>query len=76
MILAPEQARALYQAMINCNDVEASFRFTVRHANGSPIVVDEDAQTWEVRVWIDNGTTLAENYENQPAFAEAYGIEP
>jgi hypothetical protein len=74
MLLTPEQARELYQAMINCNDVDASFRFIVQHADGMPIIVDEDPQTWEVRVWIDNGETLAENYESQPAFAEAYGV--
>ncbi|HIH2750792.1 TPA: hypothetical protein ACYLN4_006613 [Burkholderia lata] len=39
MVLTKEQARALYEAIKNLNDVEASFRFVVKHADGTNIIV-------------------------------------
>ncbi|WP_186215098.1 hypothetical protein [Burkholderia gladioli] len=74
MVLTKEQARALYEAMKNLNDVEASFRFVVKHADGMNIVVEENPETWAVSVKIDEGSTetIVEFYESQPAFAAAY----
>ena len=75
MVLTKEQARALYEAMKNLNDVDASFRFVVKHADGTNIIVEENPDTWAVYVKIDEGTTetIVEFYESQPAFAAAYG---
>lgn len=73
MLLTRPQARALYNAMTHCNDVGATFRFAVGHADGFLIVVEEDAETWGVAVKLSDGT-IVEAYENQAAFATDYGI--
>jgi hypothetical protein len=73
MILTQEQARAMYEAMKDLNDVGATFRFAAGHVDGFLIVVEEDIDTWGVNVRIPDGT-IVEAYENQAAFAQAYGI--
>jgi hypothetical protein len=63
----------MYEAMKDLNDVGATFRFAVGHVDGFLIVVEEDVDTWGVNVKISDGTVV-ESYENQAAFALAYGI--
>jgi hypothetical protein len=36
--------------------------------------VDENPESGEVRVWVDDGTTIAELFVNQPAFAHDYDV--
>jgi len=72
-ILTQEQARALYAAMCCLNDVGATYRFSVGHVDGFLIVVEEDLASWGVEVKLHDGT-LIEQYENQAAFAQAYGV--
>jgi hypothetical protein len=72
MILTTAQADALHTAMLHCNDVGSTFRFTV-HANGFLIVVEENTETWGVDVKLTDGTII-ERYENQAAFAIDYGV--
>lgn len=74
MILSHEQAKALYTSMTAANDVNASYRFTVQGDTGQPVVVEENPESWAVLVRIDAGATLAEHYDNQAEFAQAYGV--
>ena len=73
MVLTTAQAKALYDAMLACNDVGATFVFNVCHVDGFLITVAEDLDSWAVHVKISDGT-IVENYENQAAFALAYGV--
>jgi hypothetical protein len=77
-VLTTEQARALYAAMIACNDVGATYRFNVTHnggGNSEPflVTVEEDLESWAVLVKISDGTII-ERYENQAVFATDYGV--
>lgn len=77
MILTTTQAKHLYAAMIECNEIGATFRFGVacNPEKGEPflLTVEEDIDTWAVLVKIPDGTII-ERYENQAAFATDYGI--
>lgn len=72
-VLTQEQARALHAAMLDCNDVGATFCFKVGHIDGFLIVVEEDIESWGVNVKLSDGT-IVETYENQAAFAMEYGL--
>jgi hypothetical protein len=74
MVLTQEQARAMYEAMKNLNDVGATFRFSAGHVDGFLVIVEEDVESWSVNVKLNDGTVV-ESYENQAGFARAYGIE-
>ncbi|MGF6440289.1 hypothetical protein [Paraburkholderia youngii] len=74
MLLTHEQAACLYAAMTCANDVEASYRLTMKHPDGTSIIVEEAPDGLAVRVLIDNGATIAEHYANQASFALAYGV--
>ena len=74
MLLTRQQADRLYAAMTCANDVEASFRFTVKHEDGTSIIVEEAPDGWAVLVRIGDGATIAEHYENQASFAHEYGV--
>lgn len=76
MILTTEQAKHLYAAMLECNNIGATFSFKVTHDDGKDvtlITVEEDFESWAVLVKISDGTII-ERYENQAAFATDYGI--
>lgn len=72
-ILTQKKARALYAAMRNLNDIGANFRFTFYTDNAGRVTVEDDPETWEVRVLIKDGT-IVETYESQLDFAQAYGV--
>jgi hypothetical protein len=76
-MLTLAQAKHLYAAMLQCNEIGATFRFNVTRDDGraEPFVltVEEDPDSWAVLVRISDGTII-ERYENQSAFAADYGI--
>jgi hypothetical protein len=73
-LLSYSQVAYLYDAMCEMNDVDvdARYEFRVLHADGSVIVVEQGSE-WDVLVRIADGT-IAQQFENQAAFAQAYGV--
>jgi hypothetical protein len=74
MVLSLAQVHALYMAMIALNEINASYRFTVEDGSGSRFIIEEEPDSWAVLVRINDGTII-NRYENQAAFALAYGME-
>lgn len=73
-LLNKTKVESLYSAMCALNNVYANFEFYVPLTDGTFVVVKDHPVTYEVTVKLADDSVV-EVYDNQAAFAAAYGVE-